>query len=88
MWRSSNITFKQKWKSRGIKLWNTEGGTGRHGNIGGSAEEEEEFVVTDVVDSSVDVGEEKVGGWIWRDWRWRIESSMRLRLGYASVDGR
>ena len=56
-------------------------------DIDGSADkEEEDVVVTDVVDSRVDVGTEEVDD-VEETGADRRESSMQLRLGYASVEG-
>ena len=55
-------------------------------DVGGSADkEEEEVVVTDVVDSTVDMGKENVDD-VEETGTDRRESSMRFRLRYASVE--
>ena len=55
-------------------------------NIGGSADkEQEEIAVTDAVDSTVDLGKEKVDG-VEETGADRREFSVPLRLGYVSVE--
>ena len=56
-------------------------------DIGGSADKEEEEVVVDVVDSTMDVGKEKVDV-VEETADDRRESCMLLKLGCASVEGR
>ena len=56
-------------------------------DIGGRADkEDEEAVLTDVVDGTLDVGKEKVND-VKKTGADRRESRMRLRSGYASVEG-